>query len=252
MKKLKTSLLTIMALATLSTSSVFAETAPVQKVNPLIEGTTVSKVTKETFDNIDIFKKAQITTEDFMEKSGLYVVKVSDIKGNVMELYVTKDLKVLIHSGEAIETDTGMKVKFPTETVSLNDKEDFVFGTGKEVLYVFTDPECPFCQNFEKNWDSLKDKYTFKVFLMPLSFHNQAIPMSYYIMNASSAEEKYQRLSAIGKGDTAYMNYKPSTEEKQVMSKKLDETMGWAKKNGVTGTPTVLDKDGNSRAWNAL
>lgn len=53
-----------------------------------------------------------------------------------------------------------------------------VNGNGSRVLYVFSDPECPYCQMFEKQVaPQLKDT-TIYTFLFPLPMHLQAKPDS--------------------------------------------------------------------------
>lgn len=53
-----------------------------------------------------------------------------------------------------------------------------VNGTGKRVLYVFSDPECPYCQMFEKQIAPMLTDTTVYTFLFPLPMHAQAKPDS--------------------------------------------------------------------------
>lgn len=51
-----------------------------------------------------------------------------------------------------------------------------VNGTGKRVLYVFSDPECPYCHMFEKQTVPFLKDTTIYVFLFPLPMHQMARP----------------------------------------------------------------------------
>lgn len=60
-----------------------------------------------------------------------------------------------------------------------------VNGSGKRVLYVFSDPECPYCQMFEKQIASQLTDTTIYTFLFPLPMHPQAKPDSQKIWCSS-------------------------------------------------------------------
>lgn len=53
-----------------------------------------------------------------------------------------------------------------------------VNGNGKRVLYVFSDPECPYCQMFEKQVAPMLTDTTIYTFLFPLPMHPKAKPDS--------------------------------------------------------------------------
>ncbi|MCC2626010.1 MAG: thiol:disulfide interchange protein [Burkholderiales bacterium] len=60
-----------------------------------------------------------------------------------------------------------------------------VNGSGKRVLYVFSDPECPYCQMFEKQIAPMLTDTTIYTFLFPLPMHAQARPDSQKIWCSS-------------------------------------------------------------------
>jgi len=249
-KTMKLASLTVVAGATLFLSTGVAQA---EKENPLLKGTmSKMEVSKSSFNELAMFKKARISVERFSELNGMYLVEVSDIKGNVFPLYVSKNLKMMIHSGTAIKTDSGVEVKAPISMDDVKGFEQFTYGTGATEIFVFTDPECPYCKKFEQQWEGLKDKYTMRVFMYPLSFHKKAVPMTYWILDGKTDEEKAQRLLAIANGSTEFERFNPTLDQKREFAKELDKVKSIAQKNGITGTPTVLDGNGERMNWTQL
>jgi thiol:disulfide interchange protein DsbC len=210
----------------------------------------------------------ELGTLRIIQENQIHILKVQD-EGNiylingeptrVMEgqvkkpfnFFITKDKKILI-MGDAIYTGTKEKVAFPMEKRIIEGKEAFSYGTGKEILYVFTDPQCPYCKEFEKLIPTLKDKYTFKIYLFPLPFHQDAIPMSKWILKGKDATQKAERLVAIANGSTEYKNLVLSPEEDKQLSQTIETLIAVAQEAGIRGTPTVLDNNMNKVNWPAL
>jgi thiol:disulfide interchange protein DsbC len=165
--------------------------------------------------------------------------------------FVTKDKKILI-MGDAIYTGTKEKVSFPMEKSMIAGKEAFSYGIGKEVIYVFTDPQCPYCKEFEKVLPTLKDKYTFKIYLFPLPFHADAIPMSKWILKGTDGNQMGERLIAIANGSIEYKTLVLTPEEDKQLLQKITTLINVAEEAGVRGTPTVLDADLNKVNWPSL
>jgi thiol:disulfide interchange protein DsbC len=154
--------------------------------------------------------------------------------------------------GNALYTDTKEKVSFPIDKNILIGKEAFSYGTGNKILYAFTDPECPYCKDFERMMETLKDKYTFKIFLYPLPFHTQAIPMSKWILNAKDANQMGQRLVAIANGSLEYKNMVLSADEEKQLTQIIEQQKSVAREAEIRATPTVLDSNFNKVNWQAL
>ena len=106
--------------------------------------------------------------------------------------------------GNALYIDSKEKVAFPMDKNTIAGKEAFSYGSGKEILYVFVDPQCPYCKQFERIMPSLKEKYTFKIYLFPLPFHPDAVIMSKWILKEKT--QQAERLIAIANGSTEYKN----------------------------------------------
>lgn len=214
-------------------------------------------VDKDFLNNLPIVKQGNVKVEKFQKLDGIYHVKGTPAQAapnqplQPIEFFLTENFKQLI-MGRAIDTANGQPVRFPVDLSELKGKEAITYGTGKKVLYVFTDPECPYCKTFEKKIPSLKDKYTFKIFLFPLSFHKNAIPMSKYILAAKSEKEKFERLLEIANESNKYQDLKLSPEENKELDGLIKKQLDYGRKAEVSGTPTVMDTKGSLVDWPKL
>ncbi|MDP3300843.1 MAG: thioredoxin fold domain-containing protein [Sulfuricurvum sp.] len=206
---------------------------------------------------LSIIQDNQINILKVKDEGSIYLVKGEPTNPppgqpkNPFDFYVTKDKKILI-MGNAIYTDTKEKVSFPIDKNILTGKEAFSYGTGSKVLYAFTDPECPYCKDFERKMETLKDKYTFKIFLYPLPFHTQAIPMSKWILNGKDANQMGQRLVAIANGSTEYKNLILSADEEKQLTQTIEQQKSVARDAQIRATPTILDSNFKTVNWQAL
>jgi thiol:disulfide interchange protein DsbC len=167
------------------------------------------------------------------------------------DFFITKDKKVLI-MGNALYTDTKMRVAFPLDKSILEGKEAFSYGTGSDVMYVFIDPQCPYCKQFEKVMPSLKNKYTFKIYLFPLSFHADAIPMSKWILKGKDKNDMAERLIAIANGSEEYKTLVLNEEEEKQLMERINAQIEVAQDAEIRGTPTILDSSLSKVNWPSL
>jgi len=117
----------------------------------------------------------------------------------------------------------------------------FTYGNKGKVVYLFTDPECPFCQRIEPTLKKLADegKIQVKVIFMPLPFHRHA--------KEKAVATICQNIGWEGlKAD--YWTPDKVAKLKEWQCKKGEEivsrSMEAARKFGVTGTPTIITEDG--------
>ncbi|MDD5211077.1 MAG: thioredoxin fold domain-containing protein [Sulfuricurvum sp.] len=210
----------------------------------------------------------ELSSLNIIQENQIHVLKVKD-EGNVylikgeptqvapgqskqpFDFYVTKDKKILI-TGNGIYTQTHEKVGFPLDKNIIEGKEAFSYGTGSKILYVFTDPQCPYCKQFEKKMETLKDKYTFKIYLFPLPFHAEAIPMSKWILKGKDGEQMGERLISVANGSTEYKNPMLSPDEEKQLTAKIERQKNTAQEAEIRSTPTVLDSDLNKINWSTL
>jgi len=204
---------------------------------------------KNKIENTFVFKQIGLKVKSVNEISGIYAVTVQTRTGAMSKVYITKDLKIMIHSGKAMELSTGADLKKKINLDSIKSLEpSLTIGHGKKVLYVFSDPECPWCKRFHEKFSNKLDKYTIKMFLMPLtSLHPNAVEKSHWILGGKDDKEKLERMTKGFEGSKEYRGYlkQESLEDYKKVENLLKKYSEVERENEITGTPTVIDEDGN-------
>jgi len=165
--------------------------------------------------------------------------------------YVTKDKKVVV-LGEVLNANTGLEIKRPLDMKSIRENADIVYGNGKEEFIVFTDPECPYCVQFEKMWPALSKKVKLYVYFMPLSNHHNATKMSYHIMKQKDQAAKGKAIIDMANGDNSFERLTMTQQISDMFSLKLQANQNLANEFGVRGTPAVFDVKGATVNWSSL
>ena len=117
----------------------------------------------------------------------------------------------------------------------------FTYGKEGKVVYLFTDPECPFCQRLEPTLKKLADegKIQVRVILYPLPFHRHAKEKSVAIVCQNIGWQGLQR------GYWTEERMKKLKEWQCEEGKKLvEKSIEIGKKYGVSGTPTMITQEG--------
>jgi thiol:disulfide interchange protein DsbC len=218
----------------------------------LLVGANATTVNTKAMENLPILKNNNVVVSDTLDLGDVILVKsVAGANKQPFNFYISKDYKVIV-MGQGLNTATAAPIKFPISSKMVEGKESFSYGAGPEVLYVFTDPDCPYCKKFEKIMPALKDKYTFKIFLLALPMHPKSPAMIDYILNADNGTESFSKLLEISNGVTNYNNNKMSVK-KEAKIKQIVETAKSVSANiGLEGTPTVLDKNMKMVRWDLL
>ena len=166
----------------------------------------------------------------------------SVVKGDEV-IYVSDDLKYFI-SGNVIEAETQKNLtqalaeaNRPKVKISELKLKDAIKvrdgGSGAKKIYVFSDPECPYCQRLEKSFDQLKN-ITVYVFPMPLaSLHPSAPAIS---ESAWCAKDQ-------GK---AWHDYVANNVEiaPAKCDNPIERNLAIAAKYQIRGTPAIVFEDG--------
>lgn len=197
--------------------------------------------------NLELFKKAQVNIQKAYDMDSLYLLNVI-VQGKYDSIYLTKDKKYLI-AGSVINTNDGKTLSVPVDLSELKNKEALTYGTGKDRYYLFTDPQCPYCKQFESHFPKIKDKVDIKVFYFPLDFHKEARDLSMYVMSQKTNDLKEKAMLSANKDDKGFLAATYSKEEKEALNKHLEVQLKIAAKLKVRGTPAIFDKDGNSVVW---
>ncbi len=117
----------------------------------------------------------------------------------------------------------------------------FTYGKKGKVVYLFTDPECPFCQRLEPTLKKLADEglIQIKVILFPLPFHPHAEEKSVAIA-CQNIGWKGLTKEFWNSTNTAKLERWQCERGKKLVeeSKKIGEEYG------VSGTPTIITESG--------
>ncbi|QDD68172.1 thioredoxin domain-containing protein [Caminibacter pacificus] len=166
--------------------------------------------------------------------------------------YETKDKSRLIFGDIVLKNGKVLRggiVKLPhhytkQEIQTIKNGISFTYGEGKKDIYIVTDPECPFCRKFEKEFgDKLAKKYRIHVILYPLPFHKDAKAMSYYILAGKTDTEKAERFKKILSGSDVWKNvkYNPGVIKKEEI--KLEKAQKAVEVLKAPGTPSMYDSN---------
>lgn len=148
--------------------------------------------------------------------------------GHLFDLESHRDL-----TDERLEEVTRVDVK----RLPLADSFDVVRGNGKRVIYVFEDPDCPFCRKFEEQLPKVTD-LTLHVFLYPLtSLHPHAYEHALGIWCSSDRQKAW--LDKMLKGIDPPAAKCPNP---------LDRNVALGDKLHIDGTPTIIFANGRPHA----
>jgi len=121
------------------------------------------------------------------------------------------------------------------ELKELEKHTDFVFGekSSGKFIYMFTDPDCPFCKRSEpivEKWAQEKGVEV-RVILFPLPIHPDAFPKSVSLICDKKGWEEYKS------------RYK-SDNQCEEGKRKVESNLALAEKLGINGTPTFIGSNG--------
>jgi thiol:disulfide interchange protein DsbC len=145
--------------------------------------------------------------------------------GNLYELKTGINL-----TQEALQILTRLN---PEELQQLESMTAFTLGQGKKVVYLVTDPQCPYCQQAESLLKKLVDKEDLMVrfLLFPLDSHKGAKEQCISILCDNKGIEGY---------DIGYRSENQCPEG----IKKVEDTIAFMLKKGINSTPTFIFMDG--------
>ena len=129
----------------------------------------------------------------------------------------------------AVEKASRIDVKM----LPLGDAIKIIKGKGTQRIYVFSDPDCPFCKELELNFESLDDT-TIYIFLYPLvNIHPQAAARAVSVWCAGNPASAWRNLMIDGK--------EPSGPN---CSNPVERNLALGSSLGVNATPTIFFDDG--------
>lgn len=108
-----------------------------------------------------------------------------------------------------------------------------VKGNGKRALYIFSDPDCPYCKQLEANLRDLTD-VTIHYYFFPLSsMHPDARRKSIAAWCAKNPAQAWEAMVLNGVAPPAADCPNP-----------VDRNVALADRLGITATPTIISSDG--------
>ncbi|MBK8358486.1 MAG: DsbC family protein [Comamonadaceae bacterium] len=134
--------------------------------------------------------------------------------------------------GSAPETARTAAPPVAFDQLPLNDAIKTVRGNGRRKLAVFSDPNCPYCQQLEPELAGL-DNVTLYTFLVP--FQGEAKPIA--IWCAGDRAAAWQRLMLHG--DDSALDTGAACDHP------IARNLALARRLGVQGTPTLIWADGS-------
>lgn len=215
-------------------------------VSSTLMATDLSK-TKESIQNIEFIKKVGFSIKEIKELKDVYAVNASHQRTPKLTLFVSKDLQTVI-IGQGFMSN-GEPIEFPINMAQYQKDAVYTIGQGKNEYYLFTDPECPYCQNFEQKTNMLIDDIKIYVFLFPLDFHQNAQAMSRYILSQKSNDARAKAMHDIANKKEDYKSLKLSPSEELKLKELISKQLKLGQEIGVTGTPAVFDSKGKPVQW---
>ena len=213
----------------------------------LSASTQLSENEIQKIENLELFKNAQIDVTNAYDIGSLYALEIK-VQNNNDHVFLTKDKKNLI-TGDVIDTQSGAVVNMPVDLTGIRGKEAFVYGSGTDEYFLFTDPECPYCKKFESYFSQIEKNVKIRVFYYPLDMHANAKDMSIYIMSKKTQKEKIETMLNLELTNEDYKNRSYSKDELVKLEDELAEQIEIALKLNIQGTPGLLDKDGKTLVW---
>lgn len=185
----------------------------------------------------DLAAKFPATSGAKIEKSfpGFYSV----VKGNEV-VFVRDDLSIMIN-GDVIDLNVQRSLttqikdanKPKLDVSKLSTKDAIKFGQGKNKLYVFSDPDCPFCKQLEQDLGQLQDTQIF-IFPFPLtSIHPTARVTAESIWCAEDKAAAWKDYLMQGK--------KPKFA---TCDNPISRNLALGEEHQIQGTPALIFEDG--------
>lgn len=198
-----------------------------------------------------VLQDPTITIKGAIDKDSVYLLKIEAKSPNGSQnipAYLDKKTHA-IYIGTGYDKD-GEMMLFPKEVSIIKDGVSFTQSTGKEEIYLVTDPECPYCVRFEKALGDKLSNYTVHTILFPLSFHKKAPAMVEWIMQGKNDDEKHSRYRKILiDGSKEYEALNKDTNQTFKYSPQIEQLIEKANKAvvelGAQGTPMIFDSSFN-------
>jgi thiol:disulfide interchange protein DsbC len=170
-----------------------------------------------------------------VEFHGQKKIIYSDTSGTYLitgQIFNTKTKKNITQ-----ETITELNRFSKEDMKKLDELVAFTIGNKGPVVYLVTDPQCPYCKKAEEELFPMAEngEITLKVLLFPLPFHK-------------GAKEECISIICDNKGAEGLKNRYRSENQCEAGKKKVEQTISYLKSKGISGTPTHIFADGRYKS----
>lgn len=212
--------LVVSIIAFAAVSAAYAGTGDVEKrLNEKYPATKITSVRESPVKGV--YEVVMGRNVAYTDESGRYM-----IFGHLYDMQEQKDL-----TAQRLDEIN----KIDVSALPLADAIKTVKGDGSRTLYVFSDPDCPFCQRLERETMPKLDNVTIYTFLYPLvGLHPDAPAKSRRIWCAKDRYEAYW----------AYMEKGLLPDNDGSCPNPVDRNVQLGASLGINGTPTIITGDG--------
>lgn len=244
-------LIKLSAICALGMSSLFAgEVLSTDKINEMLKDNKVL-----SNPNVSVKKAEKISENLTTLKLGVkYQTQQGVTERPAQGFLVNVDGKEYTFLGGGYDEE-GAKVAFSLDSKVIEEGTAWSHGTGPEVIYIVTNPSCPWCEKIEQSIADSKDfltKYTVKSVLMP--FNQFAEEKATWVLAGKDDAEKAERYKKLMVDkDESWKSFKPTAEEKTKIDALIAKSLDAARELEAEGTPAVYDsKFQQIENWPAL
>lgn len=199
----------------------------------------------KTIQALGYLKTSGAQVHSVVQKNDLYEAYIfvgGDKSTQGYKMLLDKELKNIIVGQEltVLDATSGQPLNRVDQEFmeELKTTAAFSYGSGPDEYIVFTDPECPYCKQFDKSLSAIKDRVKVYVHFFPLSFHKEAIPMVNYVLDQKQ-ESRHKALLSISNDDKSWKAH----ESKDHFVEIRDDIVRGLK-IGVKGTPALFNMSG--------
>ena len=221
----------------------------------------------EKFNEIEAFKDKNFQLIKAKELSGGNFLVHGIARGKNgfvgIDILVSRDLKYM-SIGRTVDTATNEHLQLELSSKEIEAVKEFkekyilpsfdkdkeiapiVYGEGDIEFFLFTDPDCPFCKNLEKQFREKGLKKQFKVYIFPihLNIRGHQIKTIEYILSQTK-KKRGEAMSNLMMGNTKdFDEFKSTPETKKRVKEWLKKMNSLEKYYSIRGTPTLIDQYG--------
>lgn len=216
----------------------------------------------------EILKNPTLQVVKGIDRGDFYQFKVKTDTGRG---YQEMDSFVLKKSGETFfgsgYAKSGEKMIMGVDKSVIEKGITYSYGKGKKDLYIFTNPECPHCIDFENALKPVMGTFEseFRVHVVIL---NEQSKKSAFILAGTSDEDKRNRMEAVMTGDSyngmknlskrdwrkvdLVKDFKMTKPVQDKVMVQMQNSFVFARDIGVNSTPAVFTSDYQQIRWDML